>query len=94
VKVPRSYEGRLVALKWVDPVDGDRLEIDKAPTGMKALASWIEYGKIDDISEGVVRIRHAEAFDAGSSEPSEAMFGYVHEALIIDITLLEPVKEN
>lgn len=94
MRVPKSYIGKVAAIKWVDPIGGDRYAIDKAPKGLKALATWVEFGRIDNIEEEVVRIRHSEGFDPGEDKPGEGMYGYVHEALIVEIIIMEPTKEG
>jgi len=94
MRVPRAYIGKIVSLKWVDPIGGDRYAIEKAPKGLKALATWVEFGRIDNIEEEVVRLRHSEGYDPGEEKPGEGMYGYVHEALITEITVLEPEKQK
>lgn len=94
MRVPKSYIGKVAAITWVDPIGGDRYAIEKAPKGLKALATWTEFGRIDNIEEEVVRIRHSEGFDPGEDKAGEGMYGYVHEALITEIVIMEPTKEG
>lgn len=83
MKISRNYIGKVVCIVWEDPTGGgERLHIEKAKKGRAALARWHEYGRIDDITEGVVRFRQSEATTAGEAEPDEAIFGWVPEELI------------
>jgi hypothetical protein len=77
----------------------ERFELSKAPKGLAALARWVERGVIDDITEGVVRIRMSEGFslnEQGSMVLDEATFGWVPEELIDDCEPMAPIttKEN
>jgi len=66
------------------------VEASKALKGNAALAKWVEYGVIDDITDGVVRFRHGENYDPGEVEINQAMYGWLPEVLILDIKLLVP----
>lgn len=91
MKVTRAYLGRVCRITWEDPVsENDRIAVTEAAKGKKALAKWVEYGLIDDITEGVVRFRHSESYDPGEGEVHEALFGWVVEDLITEITPLIP----
>jgi hypothetical protein len=57
MRIPRKYLGKVVEITWRDP-KWDRVN-DKAPSGREALATWREYGVLDEIKEGVVRITHS-----------------------------------
>lgn len=95
MKISKSYIGKAVKITWKDPTGcGERELIEKAKKGQAALAKWDEYGFVDDVSDGVVRIRHSVAYSAGESEPDEAIFGYIIEDLIMDIQALVPDKED
>jgi hypothetical protein len=90
MKLPRSVIGKEVKLTWLDPVGSERVDIEKALKGRAALASWVERGVIDDITEGVVRFRQSEATLAGQDKPDEAIFGWVPEDLITGCTVMVP----
>jgi hypothetical protein len=95
MKVSRNYLNKVAKVTWKDPTsDNERQLIDKAKKGQGALAKWDEYGYIDDISDGVVRMRHSVAYSAGETEPDEAIFGYIVEDLITGIEILVPEKEE
>ncbi len=90
MKITKAFLNQLVILTWEDPRGGgSREEIDKAPKGKAALAKWNEFGRIDDITDGVIRIRHSEAFESpGNKEPDEGVFSWIVEALITDCIIL------
>lgn len=87
-----KYLGKLVSMTWRDPGYA-RQSIQNALKGRAALASWTEYGIIDDITEGVVRLVHSAGKDPYSQETDEICFTVVDEALVESITVFEPVKE-
>lgn len=71
------------------------MPLDRVPRGEQALATWIEYGVIGDITDGIVRIDHSQ----GENPPldhdrgREVMSTWVHEALVEQITeLQEPIQ--
>jgi hypothetical protein len=81
MRVPKHHVGKEVRITWRDPISTvERFELDKAPKGTAALATWVERGVIDDITEGVVRFRMSEAYSEGVLD--EATFGWVPEDLI------------
>ena len=89
MKVTRNYLNKICRITWLDPVsNNDREPISTAAKGSAALAKWVEYGMIDDLTDGVVRFRHSENYDPGESEVHEALFGWVQEELIVDIEIL------
>lgn len=91
MKVGKHYLHKLCRITWLDPVsENDRLPVAKAPRGSSALAKWVEYGVIDDLTDGVVRFRHSESYDPGDSEVNEALFGWVQEELIASIDIMVP----
>lgn len=89
MKVPKAYLGRVVSLQWMDPTF-TRVELPSPLKGREALSTWLEYGMIDDITDGVVRIVHSSARKCGSDETDELAFTGIPEALIERITLYEP----
>ena len=91
MKIGRQYLGKYVEFVWRDPIGGERVEKDKAPRGLAALAAWKERGVIDDITEGVVRIAHSDAVGP-PREPDEAMYSWVPETLITEITVYTPAN--
>ena len=95
MKVLKTYLGKTCQITWRDPIsENDRMEIDKAPKGNVALAMWVEYGVIDDLTDGVVRFQHSVAHDPGEAKPHEALFGWIPEDLIENIVVLVPEKER
>jgi len=57
----RPFIGKIVAVRWRDPTE-DRQLIKLAPKGKDGLATWIEWGLVDDVTEDVVRIRHGSKY--------------------------------
>ncbi len=93
MKVNKSYIGKVVVVTWEDPIGGGaREEVAKAPRGKAALAKWEEFGYIDDITDGVVRIMHSRSYGPGSSEIEEGLYTWIVEDLIVGIAVLESVK--
>jgi len=93
---PRRLLGKIVEVSWVDPCEA-RLEIDALKTGRAALASWVEYGKVHDISDGVVIIAHSLSTKAGmpdNAAPNELSYTAIPEVLIERITVYEALKET
>lgn len=94
MRVSRALIGKCVEVHWMDP-QWRRIDIDSAPKGRAALATWREFGQIDDVTDGVVRIVHSAAASAGS-EPGatdEIAFTPVPEALIEKIVVYQPAPE-
>jgi len=91
MKIPKHYIGKVVKLTWEDPRGGgERVDIVSAPKGKAALAKWEEYGLVDDITDGVVRIRHSDAYSPGDKDPDEALFTWVVEDLVVGVVVLSP----
>lgn len=96
MRVGRQYLGKEVRVTWRDPHQGDRIPLDSAPKGKAALATWTEWGRIDDLTDGIVRLVHSEAKNPPyESEPGvEVVPTYIPEELIEDIVVLEPTRER
>jgi len=95
MKVSRHYLGKVCRITWLDPCsENSRLSVLAAPKGEKALAKWVEYGIIDDITDGVVRFRHSESYDPEDTEVNEALFGWVQEDLVKEVVVLVPEVPN
>ena len=100
MKVSKSYLGKVVAVQWMDPrwdrvasTDKDRSDV---PRGRAALATWREYGVVDDITDGVVRIVHS-AGEEGSRNMKDIggddfVCSWVPEELIESVTVYEPMR--
>jgi hypothetical protein len=102
VKVSKSYLGKVVSVQWKDPrwdrvssTDKDRSDV---PRGRAALATWREYGVIDDITEGVVRIVHSAGEEGSRSMKDiggdDFVDSWVPEELIESVTVYEPMREE
>ena len=93
MKVPKSYVGSVVAVTWRDPVSMRRKELHEAKVGMDALATWTEYGMLDDLTDGVLRICHSEGYDGNQDKRDEICYTAVWEVLVTNIRRLvdEPV---
>ncbi len=96
MKVPRSYIGKVVEIVWRDPHGGDRMPVEKLPTGYNALSTWWEYGVVDNITDGIVRLYHSRSENPPyeRERDEERVPSFVHEDLIAKITVYEPVKEG
>lgn len=92
MKISKSLIGHEVKLTWKDPAGG-RIDMDKAQKGREALATWVEYGMIDDVTDGVVRFIQSKGYSSGRPDPDEGMFGWVPEELIEKCELLTVEKE-
>lgn len=90
MKIGSKYLGKEVRITWRDPVSSERLDIAKARKGRAALASWVERGIIDDITDGVVRFIQSEAISPGDTVADEAVFGWVPEELIEKCEIMVP----
>lgn len=94
MRIPRSLIGKEVKFLWMDPtgmkvkshVPGDRSSL---PRGRGALATWTEYGLLDDVTDGVVRLLQSVGVD-GVLDPEKTddyTIVYVPEVLIEHIYL-------
>lgn len=93
MKIAKFYIGKEVRVTWKDPI-GKRQDINDARKGQGALAKWVEWGQVDDVSEGVLRIVQSQAFEPGSEKADECMFGWIPEELIEKIEILVPSHEK
>lgn len=96
MKVGRAYLGKQVKLTWRDPREAVIHELDHPfARGQGALATQVNYGLIDDITEGVVRIRHNEAsHPQDRPNPSEWSVTWVPEELIVAVELPNDTPKN
>ena len=96
MRVPRQLLGKFVEITWRDPTGMTRQVLDKAPKGRAALATWREYGVIDDITDGVVRIVHSAGSDPQTAPETtdEICYSAIDEALVERVRVFEPIKEE
>ena len=93
MKLARHLIGKEVRITWHDPISSvERFAPEQAPKGLAALATWVERGIIDDLTEGVVRFRMSECCEGGKI--TEATYGYVPEELIDSYEVLVPENES
>ena len=97
MKVGRQYIGKHVEILWRDPGSGHAKgrKREEIPRGLPALASWVERGVIDDITDGVIRVVHSEGRQAQHVEgvdDLEMSCTWVPDDLVDTITVYEPVK--
>ena len=92
MKVGRQYLGKVIQLTWRDP-GTQRVPLHQALKGRDALAMWDEYGLVDDITDGVVRIIHSSGKDPGARDVDEIAYTVVDESLVEKIVVYEPVPE-
>ena len=84
----RKFMGKLIEVEWLDPCE-DRQDIRYAAKGRKALAKWVEWGLLDDVTENVARLRHGRAYSPGHDKPNEALYGWIDVGLITGIRRIE-----
>ena len=89
----RPFIGKIVAVRWRDLTD-DREMIKVAAKGKDGLATWVEWGLVDDVTDEVMRFRHGEALSPLDERPDEATFGYIHVILIDSIVQLVPKRRK
>ena len=92
MKVGRAALGQVVVLRWLDPASDHTNENVKGPAarGRGALAVQTEIGRIDDITDGVVRICHTETVHPGDKSPGAWFHTWVPEDLVIELVLYAP----
>lgn len=84
----KKFIGKLVEVTWEDPCEERQYLVD-AHKGRKALAKWVEWGKIDDVTERVLRMRHGEGYSPTAHKPNEALYGWIDVGLITDIRRID-----
>ena len=101
MKIPRSVIGKMAEVTWRDPcqvnVKSHTADRSDVPKGMAALAIQKEYGAIDDVTDGVLRIVHSWGQDSPlvrDDRSDDFRLTYVHEALIEKVVYYEPMKEE
>lgn len=96
MNVPKRLLGKIVEVTWADPCEA-RLAMDAFKTGRAALATWVEYGIVHDISENVVVVAHSVSRKAGTPDnaaPDELSYTAIPEVLIEKLVAYEPVHEG
>lgn len=91
MKLTRAHLGKVAKVVWRDPGSNPKRQtLTKAWKGRSALATWEEYGIIDDITDGVARIVHSLAHDppADPDPETEIYCTWVVEELIESVTFL------
>lgn len=92
MRVGKQYLGKLVHIVWRDPTFG-RQSLDQAPRGTDGLSVWHEYGRVGDITDGVVRLHHSEAITAPirpGAQIDEVQYTVIPEVLIEELEVLAP----
>ena len=96
MRVTKALVGKQVRIRWMDPRGFDTIshfptDHRDIPKGRALLARWEEWGTIDDITDGVVRLIQSVANDP----PDEALqnqavtYSAIPEVLIEHIVILE-----
>jgi hypothetical protein len=93
MRIGQKYIGKVAEVTWRDPYSA---HITKdAPRGRATLATWTEYGVIDDVTEGVVRIVHSIGQDSSLiRDKPELHVSGIPEVLIERIRVFEPVSDE
>lgn len=87
------YIGKKVEIKWVDPCSEEDVEAGGGPSGMEALPVWTEYGVVENLKEGVLKIKYSETW-YGDDEDSDCFYGWIPVCLITHIEELCSIKER
>jgi len=93
MKVSRALVGRVVEIQWMDPGTFN-VDLDKLPLGRAALATWLEWGRLQDVTDGVLLVAHSVGTSAGDKDPDEVHCSAIHEALVEKLTAMSPDKES
>ena len=91
MRIGKQYLGQVVELEWVDPTFS-RTVTSKLPRGKLALASWKEYGKVFDVTDGVVIIAHSIGKEPLDPD-DDVCYTAIPEEIVLGITILE-VKDG
>ncbi len=105
MRLTKAVIGRVVEVTWRDPIGGrvtskDLLHHSDVPKGWAALARWREYGVIDDMTDGIVRLVRGFGTDNHVTDESpvdEYDATWIPESLIETVKVYaapEPVKEE
>lgn len=86
MNVPRRLIGKVVSIQWCDP-NNARGPIETLKKGRDALATWLEFGTLHDVTDGVVIVAHSYATEPGGDRPDEIQCTAIHEALIEKVTV-------
>ena len=89
MRVSKQLVGRFVEVTWRDPAETGRVKRSEVLQGRAALATWEECGVIEDVSEGVVFIRHSRSREFHAKE-EELVGTYVPEDLIEKVVTYSP----
>lgn len=85
--IPKRFLNRMVEITWRDPITRNHDNGEKK--GLDALAQWREWGVIDDLTDGVIRVIHS----AGRNSPEEAdndfFITWIPQALVTKIRLVK-----
>ncbi len=96
MRVPRSFVGKEVRVEWADTqisrIESTDPSHADVPKGRAALARYWEWGVVDDVSEGVVRMYHSLGKTSGITGESEETlyYSWILEDNIEKIVELEP----
>ncbi len=95
MRVKRELLGKRVEVTWLDPIGVVRQNVELAQTrrGHAGLAKWIEFGLLDDITDGVLRVVHSMGISPGEAAVDEVSYTLVPEDRIITLFVLEPQQE-
>ncbi len=100
MRVSKKYIGKVVEVRWRDPVEidssatGETPSIDVLPKGKSGLARWVEWGVIDDIREGVVRMKYSQAWHWQAERPDKYKHTLIPASLIEEIRIVGEASEE
>ena len=90
MKVSRRLVGRMVEVTWRDPGASRVPKTSPHAKGKAALATWLDRGILDDLTDGVLRIVHSDGFSQGDTTADEIFATWVPEDLVESITAFIP----
>jgi len=93
VRISKSLIGKVVEVRWIDPREQHH-DTDRPPfAGKEALAKWIEWGVVHDITDGVLRLMYSTTWVPEDHKPDGFHFTWIPASLIVDIRVLGDASE-
>ena len=98
MKINKALVGRVVEVEWMDPI-GLRIACRHMdlPKGLGALAVWHEFGRLDDVTDGVLRILHSHADSPplpASDDKPEFQVTWIPEVLVRNVKVYKEDIES
>lgn len=94
MRVSRSLIGKVIEVRWIDPREDHHDSDRPALVGKAALAKWIEWGVVNDITDGVLRLMYSTTWIPDENKANAFHFTWIPVALIVDIRVLGDASEE